>query len=115
MTSKTTAKQILETAAGYVAGPRQESHGDKDLCFRCMDLADQLLMGFEQITRKRPAPGVTAALRMILYKMARVYAGGHNKDDYVDMAGYAACAGEVAAIIMEAEEGPINESDKLPE
>jgi hypothetical protein len=29
-------------------------------------------------------------------KIARRYSGSHNVDDYVDGAGYAACAGEIA-------------------
>ena len=30
------------------------------------------------------------------FKIARRYSGSHNIDDYVDGAGYAGCAGEVA-------------------
>jgi len=34
---------------------------------------------------------------MILLKMARQMTGEYNPDDFVDMAGYAGCAGEIAA------------------
>ena len=30
------------------------------------------------------------------FKIARRYSGSHNVDDYVDGAGYAGCAGEIA-------------------
>lgn len=36
-------------------------------------------------------------LFMVLLKSARATAGGHNPDDYEDMAAYAALAGECAA------------------
>jgi len=96
-----TAGEIAATAASYVGGERQETHGEKGACFRCMKAADDFIENLSIITHEKddPPAGVQAALRMILYKMARVYAGGkHNLDDYIDMAGYAACAGEVAEI-----------------
>jgi hypothetical protein len=31
-------------------------------------------------------------------KIARRYSGAHNIDDYIDGAGYAGCAGEIADI-----------------
>jgi hypothetical protein len=34
---------------------------------------------------------------MELFKIARRHSGSYNADDYVDAAGYAGCAGEIAA------------------
>lgn len=41
---------------------------------------------------------------MVLLKAARTRTGTFNLDDFVDMAGYAGCAGEIAA--AKAEERP---------
>lgn len=42
--------------------------------------------------------GMDVANMMVLFKVARVAASdGRSEDSFVDMAGYAACAGEIAA------------------
>lgn len=92
---------IASEASRLVGGERQETHGDKGVCFRAMGCADEFLSelreqaGADRATQLERS-GVESALRMILYKMCRVYSGKHNLDDFVDMAGYAACAGEIA-------------------
>lgn len=89
------AGEIIEIAGSYVGGPRNETHGSKGVCFGAMNAADDFIT---ELNKAGTAPpGVESALRMVLYKMARIYAGGkHNLDDYIDMAGYAGCAGELA-------------------
>lgn len=37
------------------------------------------------------------AMMMIMLKIARVKTGSHKGDNYIDIAGYAACAAEIAA------------------
>ena len=92
----TTAVEFIDTAMKYVGGPRSETHGSKGLCFRAMDAADSFLETLRKLRGKPLAPGVESAIRMITYKICRIYAGSYNPDDYIDIAGYAGCAGEIA-------------------
>lgn len=36
------------------------------------------------------------AMMMVLFKTGRIMSGKVNPDNYIDLAGYAACAGEIA-------------------
>lgn len=45
-----------------------------------------------------PLDGMDVGMMMVLLKVARVAASdGRSEDSFVDIAGYAACAGEIAA------------------
>ena len=94
------ASTILKDAAGLVDGPRANSHGDKltnmqntadiwnallRIKLRAVNLAALDLLG-----------PVDVASMMEAFKIARRYSGAHNIDDYLDGAGYAAVAGEIA-------------------
>lgn len=91
----TTAQTVLETATNLVGGERARTHGDK-------------LANHEKIARlwnahlenrldpAAPLSALDVALMMGLLKIARVTSGTHNPDNYVDLAGYAAVAGEIA-------------------
>ena len=91
------AADFINKASSYVSGARHETHGDKGVCFRAMDLADELLVDLELNSPDTLPAGVRSALRMVLYKVCRIYSGSYNPDDFIDIAGYAGCAGEVAA------------------
>lgn len=84
------ASDILMRAAALVGGERDRQHGDK-------------LENHENIARLWSAflgieiSAVQAALMLNLLKVARTKTGDLNPDDFVDMAGYAACAGEIAS------------------
>lgn len=94
----TNAVDFINAAAAAVGGPRRETHGDMGTCFMIMAEADYFLTQIAAIADQDMPEGLKPALRMILYKIARIYAGSYNPDDYVDIAGYAGCAGEVAAM-----------------
>lgn len=90
-----TAERIALRAADLVGGGRKDAYGD---------VAD----GWQKIAAVwngiRVAAGLpadidahTAANMMEGLKIARRYIGPHNIDNYVDGAGYAAVAGEIAA------------------
>lgn len=101
LTPPNNAVQFINEAARLVGGERQETHGDKGLCFELMGLADTLLWDLRRVAddynNTLPSEAVESAFRMVLYKMCRVYSGTYNPDDFVDMIGYAGCAGEVMA------------------
>lgn len=90
------ANVICETAAKLVSadGDRAKAHGDKYHTHAAIaDLWSAYLGCLVTPT--------DVALMMIMLKIVRAKAGQPNVDDFVDMAGYAGCAGEV----MEAEYG----------
>lgn len=89
------ASEILSDVAALVAGDREASHGDKRQNHRNIAA---LWNAFLAIRRESSAPLSEAdvAEMMVLLKVARTQLGNHNIDDYRDMAGYAAIAGELA-------------------
>ena len=92
---------ILTEVAGLVSGDRESQHGPKlENHQNIADLWSEYL-GISNIDLKLTALDV--ALMMVLLKVARTRTGKHNLDDYKDMAGYAAIAGEIA-------EGETNEA-----
>jgi hypothetical protein len=95
------ASEILTTAAQLVGGDRERTHGSKLQNHQA--IADVWNGILKARARWRPAEDPLdardVALMMIGLKVARAYGGAHNPDDYIDMAGYAGCAGEIAAIM----------------
>ena len=70
-----TRKEILDAAAKCVCGQREEDYGTpEDACI----------------------PPETVALMMALLKVARLIKSPEHLDSWVDLAGYAACGGEIA-------------------
>jgi hypothetical protein len=91
----TTAVGIASLAAKLVGGVRDREHGDKLQNF--LNIAS-LWGGWLELRFGVKAEEVTAhdvGIMMVLMKAARTMSGTTNIDDYVDMVGYAACAGEV--------------------
>jgi len=92
-----TAGEVLRQAAEIVSGARAEQHGDMVLCHSSIAT---LWNGYLAIRREPGAPlsPLDVAQMMILLKVARAQSGsaGHF-DHYLDMAGYAGCAAEIAA------------------
>lgn len=79
--------EILDTAKEYVTKDRAASHGDMERNFtRIADLWSAHL----GIT----VTAVDVALMMVLLKVARAGSNPAHLDNWVDMAGYAACGGE---------------------
>lgn len=88
-----TAEQIALRAAELVGGDRQKTHGDKvENHQNIADLWNAYLGG----RINPPLSPRDVALLMALLKIARTKIGDHNLDDYTDLAGYAAVAGEIA-------------------
>lgn len=89
------AEQIAETAAMLVSGDRQTTHGDK------LENHENIAsLWTPYLKRKHGAEFSVSALdvanMMELLKVARRIVGAFNIDDYIDGAGYAAVAGEIA-------------------
>ena len=89
------AVSVLNQAASLVGGDRDRVHGDKHETF---EKIATLWNAWLQV-RSEPAAPLNAhdvAQMMSLMKKARTQNGARNGDDYVDDAGYSACAGELA-------------------
>jgi len=91
------AKEIATQAAVLVSGDRNRSHGDPAANHQAIA---EVWNGIIRAAGKAGAAPLDAhdvANLMEGLKIARRYTGAFNIDDYVDGAGYAAVAGEIAA------------------
>lgn len=82
-------KEILEAAAKTVCVDRQDAYGKPEDNFALIASLWGTYLG----------KGITAkdvALMMCLLKIARSKTGLHKDDNYIDLAGYAACGAEIA-------------------
>jgi hypothetical protein len=87
------ARDICDTAAGLVSGDRAAMHGNMLSNFTRIAALWNAYLGEDVVTP------VDVGLMLALLKVARVKSGSHNMDNYVDLAGYAGCSGEVAAAL----------------
>ena len=92
-----TRKEILETAAACVCGQREEDYGSPEDNF-------ETIAGLWKIYLKAKCISSSAdvcvmaedvAMMMALLKIARIASGRAKVDSFVDLAGYAACGGEI--------------------
>lgn len=92
------AGDILREAAGIVEGARNTTHGEKERSFEAI----AQLWNAYLATRKNPnVVGVSAvdvAWMMAIMKIARSQQGTPVRDHFLDCAGYAAIAGELARV-----------------
>jgi Domain of unknown function (DUF6378) len=87
------APDIIRKAADLVAGDRNEQHGDIAEVHRniaALWSAYLWAAGQGTLTPKQ------VAVMLVLLKIARTKGDRHNEDNYVDMAGYAGIAGQLA-------------------
>ena len=83
---------ILEQAKICVCTDRKEQYGDAEQSFRC--IADMWNAYLKPVYPDIAITPAQSAMMLALFKAARdAVANVHKVDTYVDMAGYAACAG----------------------
>lgn len=80
--------EILEAARVCVCGEREQDYGTPEDSFALIGKLWAAYMGV-------PFTPKDVAMLMALLKVARIKAGD-KADSFVDLAGYAACAGEIA-------------------
>jgi hypothetical protein len=97
MSKGSTAVEIAEKAAELVGGPRAHVHGDKIVNHDKIAFVWNGILAAAGKSPAVPLDGHDVANLMEGLKIARRYLGQFNLDDYIDGAGYAACAGEIAA------------------
>ena len=88
-----TRKDILDKAAECVCGQREQDYGSPESNFQLIaDLWNAYLTDGPLITP------TDVAMMMALLKIARIKNGGGTGDSFVDLAGYAACGGELNSL-----------------
>lgn len=86
-----TREKILAEAQKCVCGQREKDYGTPEQSFETIGkLWGAYLFGDLSITPH------TVAVMMALMKIARIEANPGHMDSWVDLAGYAACGGEIA-------------------
>jgi hypothetical protein len=80
---------ILATASEYVTKDRAATHGDAESNFSLIGALWTAYTGAK-------IGAVDVAAMMALLKVARVKGNPGNLDSWCDLAGYAACGGEIA-------------------
>lgn len=83
-------KEILNTAIKTVCEERQDSYGTPKDNFATIAVLWSWYLGDVMLEAE------DVAIMMILLKIARIQTGTFKPDNYIDIAGYAACAAEVA-------------------
>ena len=100
-----TRQEILKKAEECVCGQREQDYGTPEDNFKIIaDLWNDYLGLFDIFKRDKttdqmiPVKHITpqdVAMMMALLKIARIKNGGGTGDSFVDLAGYAACGGEI--------------------
>lgn len=91
-----TRKEILESARKCVCGDREQDYGSPERNFQriAMMWSDYLWDAYK--STKQLTPTDVAAM-LALLKIARIASGHAKADNWIDLAGYAACGGELEA------------------
>ena len=86
-------KDVLDAAGGAVLRDRAAEHGRPENTFRSIAMLWEAYLGVN-------VDEVDVAMLMVLLKVARAQQNKSNADNYVDIAGYAACSGELADVVI---------------
>lgn len=84
-----TRKEILDTAAKCVCGDREQDYGSPENNFQIIADLWNAYIGAEIVR------SWDVAAMLALLKVARISSGHAKEDNWVDLAGYAACGGEI--------------------
>ena len=79
---------ILHTAEKCVCGQREQDYGSPENNF-------QTIADFWSVYKGVKFSASDVAMMMALLKVARIKSGGGTEDSFVDLAGHAACGGEL--------------------
>ena len=85
-----TRAEILATATQYVTKDRAATHGDAENNFQRIAELWNAYMDTDDIT------AIDVAVMLTLLKVARIRSNPTHADNWIDIAGYAACGGEIA-------------------
>lgn len=89
-----TRKEILESAQVIVCNDREAQYGKPEDNFK---LIGKLWGAYLSASMENPIRNISpdeVAMMMALLKIARIATGARKDDNYIDLAGYAACGAE---------------------
>lgn len=87
-----TREKILEQALHCVTGDREQDYGSPEQNFRTIALMWSVYI--QRLGRGYLEDRDVAAM-LALLKIARIASGHAKADNWIDLAGYAACGGEI--------------------
>lgn len=87
-TIESTRRAILREAEKNICGQREQDYGSPESNFAIIAELWTAYTGHE-------FSALDVAMMMVLLKVARIKNGGGTGDSFVDIAGYAACGGEI--------------------
>jgi len=88
--------EILDKAKEMVTGQREQDYGSPEDNFNI--IAEYWMTYLDAVFKARDTVELTAddvANMMCLFKLARITTGTGTADSYINLAGYAACGGEL--------------------
>ena len=89
-----TRKDILEAAQKCVCGDREQDYGSPERNFETIaKMWNAYICANTGYSKMLEAKDVAAMLALL--KIARIASGHAKEDNWVDLAGYAACGGEI--------------------
>ena len=83
----TEREKSLEEAKRIICEDRNAQYGEPEDNFSCIAALWSIYLGID-------LDGYDVGMLMVLFKLARMMAGGYKRDYLVDLIGYAACAAE---------------------
>ena len=89
-------KEILEAATKCVCGDREQDYGSPENNFNTIAKFWSAYKGCE-------FDAVDVAAMLALLKIARISSGHAKDDNWIDLAGYAACGGEIESETLKVE------------
>lgn len=89
-----TRTEILATAEKMVNGDRQTDYGTPENNFQTIASLWDIYLS----TLKNRLTGKDVAAMLALLKIARIASGHAKPDNWIDLAGYAACGGEIEGV-----------------
>ena len=88
-----TRKEVLENALKCVCGDRQQDYGNPEDNFQRIAHLWTAYLGTGKLLLSISPCDVAAMLALL--KIARIGSGNAKEDNWIDLAGYAACGGEL--------------------
>ena len=106
-----TREEILSKAKQCVCGQREQDYGTPENNFQLIaNLWSAYLYSGEEIAEFITPTDVS--MMMSLLKIARIKNGGGTDDSFVDLAGYAACGGELNSHSKDAQNDILKPEEK---
>lgn len=99
--------EILDKAKSCVCGQRENEYGSPERNFQRIAELWTAYFGREDVV----FTPVDVSMMMSLLKIARIKSGNATDDSFVDLAGYAACGGELASIARDGENSSITQDN----